>query len=100
MITILIDILHTTPQARLHTLRVPPEDPHNRCPAHSRKYRPCILLQLVRQLHAADNPCRGLNQYPGQRKHDTGEDVDDDLLVHRRNLAGAGGAPAKDEVAT
>lgn len=33
-------------------------------------------------------------------EHDARKDVDDDLLVDRRDLAGALGAPAKDKVAS
>ena len=39
-----VHILHTTPQARLYTLRLPPEDIHDSCPTQTRKNRPRIPL--------------------------------------------------------
>ncbi len=39
---IIIQIAHTTPQARLQLLRMPPKQPHHRPPTHARKHRPAI----------------------------------------------------------
>lgn len=41
-----IHILHTTPQARLHGIRIPPEDIHHESPTQTREHRPRIGSDL------------------------------------------------------
>lgn len=43
VIGVYVDVLHGTPQARLHSLRMPPEDVHDECPAQRGKCRPRVL---------------------------------------------------------
>ena len=62
---------------------MPSEDPHHGCPAQTRKDRPCIALHLLSQL-SPDSRSPLISTLYGQLcecKHDSGEDVYDDLLV-------------------
>ena len=99
MITILIDILHTAPQTRLYAFGIPPENPHDKAPARSRKYRPCVILNLVGNLSALNYACGRLNGHSCQCQYHSCEDVNHDLLVYGGDLAGAGRAATEDEVA-
>ena len=78
-----VHVLHTASQTRLKSSRMPSEDPHHRCPAQTRKDRPRIALHLFSQFLA--NPraplTSSLNGQLCKCKHDSGENVYDDLLV-------------------
>ena len=78
-----VHVLHTAPQTRLKSSRIPSEDPHDCCPAQTRKDRPCIALQSFSQLSpkTASLLTSPLYGQLCQCKHDSGEDVYDDLLV-------------------
>lgn len=99
MITILIDIFHATPQARLHRIRIPPENPHDQSPAHGCKHGPRIISYFIRDLGTADDACRRPDQDARQCDGDTRENVDDDLLIDGGDPAGTWRAPAEDEIA-
>ena len=78
-----VHVLHTAPQTWLKSSRIPSEDPHYRCPAQTRKDRPCIALYPFSQLSPKTRSPLTSPLY-GQLckcKHDSGEDVYDDLLV-------------------
>ena len=51
-----VHVLHTAPQTRLNSSRVPPEDPHHRCPAQTCKDWPRIALHLLSQLSSHSHP--------------------------------------------
>lgn len=94
--------MHTTPQTRLHDLRMPPEDVHDERPTDTRKHRPPIIPHL-RGEHGITNNlptaaaattavvvvatlrvALGLDEQLGVGEHDAREDVDDDLLADGR----------------
>ena len=78
-----VHVLHTAPQTRLKSSRIPSKDPHYRCPAQTRKDRPCIALYPFSQPSPETGSLATSPLYGQLRKckHDSGEDVDDDLLV-------------------
>ncbi len=78
-----VHVLHTASQTRLNGSRIPPEDPHHRCPAQTCKDRPCIGLHLFSQLssHSRSSLTSPLYSQLCKCKHDSGEDVYDNLLV-------------------
>ena len=100
-IAVLINIRHAAPQARLQVLRVVPEQQHDEPPRERRKRRPGVVADArAQRLGRHDREARaGLDGQARQAEDHAREDVDDDLLVHGRDLARARGAPAKDEVA-
>jgi hypothetical protein len=48
VITLHINIIHTTSQTRLKGLRIPSKQPHNAPPTHRGKHRPCIMAYPFR----------------------------------------------------
>lgn len=76
-------VLHTAPQTRLNSSRVPSEDPHHRRPTQTREDWPCIALHLLSQLSSHSHPSltSPLYRQLGKCKHDSGEDVYNNLLV-------------------
>lgn len=101
VITLYIDIIHTTPQARLQILRMPPKQPHYHTPAQACKHRPRVVAHLgtgrLGRHGRQGKRAPLLNRQPSQGEGDAGKDVDNYLLVYARDSARAGTA-AKDEV--
>lgn len=88
-------ILHTALQAWLNRLWVPSENPHNRSPTQTRKNRPCICLHPFSKISSHTNASltSSLHTQLRQSKHDSCEDIYDDLLIYA-----ALDAPTKDKV--
>ena len=86
-----VHVLHTAPQTRLYSSRIPSEDPHHRRPAQTRKDGPCIGLHLFSQLSSHSRPFLTSPLYRQfcECKHDSGEDVYDNLLVDAALYAAA-----------
>lgn len=78
-----VHVLHTAPQTRLNSSWIPSEDPHYRCPAQTCKDWPCIALHLLSQLlsNSHSSLTSPLYRQLSKCKHDSGEDVYDNLLV-------------------
>ena len=81
-----VHVLHTASQTRLKSGWIPPEDPHYRCPAQTRKDRPRTALYPFSQLFPKTPKTRSpltspLYSHLCKCKYDSGEDVYDDLLV-------------------
>ena len=91
-----LHVLHTTPQTRLYSLRIPPENPHNHRPAQTRKNRPCIPLHLLPHLppQADASLAPLLYRQLRQCKYHSSEYIYDDLLVDAALYAAA-----EDEIA-
>ena len=92
-----VHVLHTASQTRLKNSRMPSEDPHYRCPAQTCKDRPCIALHFLSQLLSQYRPPLTSLLYSQlcKCKHDSGEDVYNNLLVDAALYA-----TAKDGIAT
>lgn len=100
VIAVLVDIVHTAPQAGLQIIAVVLEQMHDHGPTERCKDRPGVVAYRHRLPVLRDDrqPNTRLDGQAREREHHPREDVDDDLLVHGRDLAGPGPAP-EDEVA-
>jgi hypothetical protein len=79
-----------------------PEQMHDHGPGHRGEDGPGVVADQAgpRLLGNQGQALAGLHGQSSQGEDDTREDVDDDLLVHRRDLAAAPRATAEDEIAT
>lgn len=100
VIAVLVDICHAATQAGLQILWMVTEQGHDRTPGHRGKDRPGIVADLGAEGLVRDDGEAGalLDGEAGEGQRDAGKDVDDNLLVDRRDLAAAR-AGAEDEVA-
>lgn len=100
LVTIHIDIIHTTPQARLQIPGVPPKQIHNGRPRQRRKGGPRGAADPRAGVLPRDDGEAGAggDGDAGEGEGHAGEDVDYDLLVYGGYAARGGRAP-KDEVA-
>lgn len=82
-VTILINVRHAAPQARLQLLGVVAEYQHDGGPGEGRKGRPGVLVDLgVQGLGRDDGEAdAGLDGDAGEGEGGAREDVDNDLLV-------------------
>lgn len=101
VVAVPVDVDHAAPQAGLQLLRVVAEEQHDRGPAERRERGPGVVVDArVQGLRGHEGEAdAGLDGEAREGQDDPGEDVDDDLLVDRRDLARSLGAPAEDEVA-
>lgn len=100
VIALLVDIVHAALEAGLQVLGVVAEQVHDHGPAERGKDGPGVVADLVRSARLRDDgeAASRLHGQARERQHHARKHVDDDLLVHRRDLARAR-APAKDKVA-
>lgn len=102
MVTLRINVVHTTPQTGLQILRVVLEQPHHHSPTNTRKNRPSIVTHLARKRFPRHDRQRKRTALPhrqlGQCQHHARKDINDNLLIDARDLARAG-TPAKNQVA-
>lgn len=102
LVTLSIDITHTTPQAGLQILGVVPEQPHDHAPADAGEDGPGVVAHAGAEgLPRDQGEGEGgplLDAQAGEGEDDAGKDVNDNLLVDARDLARAR-TSAKDEVA-
>lgn len=99
-VTILINVRHAAPQARLQLLGVVAEYQHDGGPGEGGKGGPGVLVDLGVQGLGRDEgeADAGLDGDAGEGEGGARKDVDDDLLVDGGDFAGACPA-AEDEVA-
>jgi hypothetical protein len=100
-VAVLIDVHHAAAQAVLQVLRVVAEEQHDHAPGERSKGRPGVVANLGAQWLARDygEADARLDGETGESENNTSEDVDDNLLLDSRDVAGALGAPAEDDVA-
>lgn len=100
LVTIHVDVIHTTPQARLQIPGVPPKQIHDGSPRQRRKGGPRDAADPRAGLLARDEREAGARRdgNAGEGEGHAGEDVDYDLLVYGGDATRGGGA-AEDEVA-
>lgn len=100
VVAVLVDIRHAAAQAGLQVLWVVAEQGHDGAPGHRGKDGPGVVADLgAKGLVGHDGEAGALlDGQAGEGQRDAGKDVDDNLLVDRRDLAVAR-AGAKDKVA-
>lgn len=79
-----IHIDHAASQTRNKSLRVPAEDIHDKSPAQTCKYRPCVVGNLGTSVGAdkvGERVHARLDRELGKSKYHTRKDVDDNLVT-------------------
>jgi len=97
-----VDVVHAAAQAGLQVLGVVAEQIHDHGPRDGSEDGPGVVGDAAGEGLARDHRQAGAGRdgYPGEGEDDAGEDVDDDLLVDRRDLAAVPRAAAEDDVAS
>lgn len=100
-VAVLVNVRHAAAQARLQLVRVVAEDEHDHAPGDRGEGGPGVVVDGAAQRLVGDDGEAGvgLDGEVGEAEADAGKDVDDNLLADGGDLAGAGGALAKDNVA-
>lgn len=101
LVALLVNVAHAAAETGLELLGVVPEEVHDKCPTCRREDGPGIVGDGLgaRRLGDDGQAVAGLDGDASQGEHHAGKDVDDDLLVDRRDLACPRGAAAEHEVA-
>ena len=101
VVGIVIDVRHAALQAGLELRRVLAEEVHDHGPTDAGKHGPGVVADggTAGRIRQGRDSVAGLHGQPREGEHDPREDIDDDLLVHARDLARPRRALSKDDVA-